>query len=218
MTDIELQQSLQTLRSMADRLGAEISVVRERVVEGYARDRSTENRQARVLHRRKVFEDVRKRHIEESNMIKAQRRGQIHSDTTLKNDSTSLSYANDDSSGGSRCHIGQEPLSPTLTETSTQEAPPPPAQNKPEESSRLSKQKHRSANSSCESLEFFAFDDGSSCEQESDEKTQFYKVAEVLIRKLVDDQHFLEVRVAFLGGTDAGKVAHYQSFYCMYTI
>lgn len=32
-----------------------------------------------------------------------------------------------------------------------------------------------------------------------------FQVAEVLIRKMNDNQHFLEIRIAFLGGTDAGK-------------
>lgn len=39
------------------------------------------------------------------------------------------------------------------------------------------------------------------------------KIAEVLVRRLTDDHHFLEIRIAFLGDTNSGKVSLYIQQY-----
>lgn len=44
------------------------------------------------------------------------------------------------------------------------------------------------------------------------------KVAEVLVRRLTDDRHFLELRLAFLGGTDAGKVVSLNADHCNFDV
>eukprot|EP00158_Paraphelidium_tribonemae_P006313 Partr_v1_DN27772_c3_g1_i2_m67675 putative GTP binding protein len=134
MTQHELDLSLDTLRSMANELGAELSVVRERSICGRARSISKEVR-------------LRRDQLKQASYSKPRLLGGA-------------------SDSGSVSTLGDEDYANfTLAEFSSDSA-------------------------SSASVQY---------------STDEYKVAEVLIRKTNSADQFIEIRIAFLGGTAAGK-------------